>query len=397
MFTREQLHQMVRDNQQEALDCLVEIVQTPSTTGHEKEVAKVFYKWIEKAGLKPEYVGESEDYPNIIAQWNGTQPGKKFQFNGHMDTFPPTEGDNGTYGPYSGKIADGYIWGRGTCDMKGGDAAALMAVTFLKRMGFDPKGSIELSYMVDEEFGSWHGVKWLLDHGYLKGDVGICMEPTNDHLKVGHSGIWRTTVTFRGDAAASARPHPSMDALKKAWLAMGELYKLQERLKERTSPYYGHSHLGITRLFAGTHPNTYATQAVITIDRRMLPGESNESCEREYREALDVLQAQYPDVDMSYELNLLSDRPVLDVPEDDPFIVTLKECVEEVVGHEVKFLHTHGGGDGGNIFDRYGTPMPQLSPGDDIDMPCTADERVSVEGYLNAIEYYMLAVVRTLS
>ena len=53
-----------------------------------------------------------------------------------------------------------------------------MAVTFLKRMGFDPHGSIELSYMCDEENGSTYGVKWLLANGYLKGDFGICMEPT---------------------------------------------------------------------------------------------------------------------------------------------------------------------------------------------------------------------------
>src|SRR5699024_11897960 len=113
----------------------------------------------------------------------------------HMDAFPPTDGDDGIYGPFSGQVADGYIYGRGAADMKGGDAAALMAVTFLKRMGFDPKGSIEMSYLCDEENGSANGVKWLLKNGYLKGDFGICMEPTGGKVLVGHTGIYRITVT----------------------------------------------------------------------------------------------------------------------------------------------------------------------------------------------------------
>ena len=95
MFTKEVIHEFVRANQQEAIDCLVELLQTPSTTGDEVAVSKVFAGRLKEAGFDTQIIGPSPAHPNVIAAWHGSQPGKKFQFNGHMDTFPPTEGDPG--------------------------------------------------------------------------------------------------------------------------------------------------------------------------------------------------------------------------------------------------------------------------------------------------------------
>ena len=73
--------------------------------------------------------------------------------------FPPDDRDPGYFGPWSGKIQDGFLYGRGSCDMKGGDAGVMMAVLFLKKMGFDPKGSVALTWMCDEENGGELGVQ----------------------------------------------------------------------------------------------------------------------------------------------------------------------------------------------------------------------------------------------
>ena len=124
MFSKEKLHAFVHQNQQEAIDCLVELLQTPSTTGQKVTISKVFARKLQEAGFKTNVVGPTPEHPNVIAEWYGSQPGKKFQFNGHMDAFPPTDGDNGLYGPFSGKVINGYIYGRGAADMKGGDVAA---------------------------------------------------------------------------------------------------------------------------------------------------------------------------------------------------------------------------------------------------------------------------------
>lgn len=396
MVTKEQIHAMVQENQQEAIDCLVELLQTPSTTGDEVAVSKVFKKWIEKNDIPVEIVGPSPEHPNVIAEWKGSKPGKKFQFNGHMDTFPPCDADPGLYGPYSGKVADGNIYGRGASDMKGGDAAALMAVAFLKRMGYDPNGSVELSFVCDEENGSPNGVKWLLNNGYLKGDFGICMEPTHGEILVGQTGIYRITITYTGDPAATYRPHPNMDSLEKAHLALAEIFKLSHEIESRKVPYYDCPSLEVSTFHSGKAFNTFSTVSTFSIDRRMVPGETPESCEAEIRAVLDPLKEKYPDIDMSYELKLFSDRPAMEVPWEDPFIQTVAQAMEEVTGRKYEAYRRHGGSDGANINEKYGTPFPNIGSADERWEPTRPNEKIPVKDYLESIEYYMLSVVRML-
>lgn len=178
IITANEISEFVENNREEAIRCLQEIIQTPSQTGDELAVSKVFTRWMADNGLDVTAHCDVENRPNLLAEWNGSRPGKRFVFNGHMDVFPPDAKDSGLYGPWSGKIVDGYLYGRGAADMKSGDCGALMAVIFLRRMGFDPKGSVLLSYMVDEENGGGHGVRHMVKNHLIEGDFGFCMECT---------------------------------------------------------------------------------------------------------------------------------------------------------------------------------------------------------------------------
>ena len=145
MLTAKQISDYVDTHRDEAIAFLQEIVQTPSVTGDEEPVSFVFERKMKEAGLEVKRLEAKPHRPNLYAEWFGTQKGKRFVFNGHMDVFPPDDRDPGYFGPWSGKIEDGYLYGRGSCDMKGGDAGVMMAVLFLRKMGFDPKGSIALT------------------------------------------------------------------------------------------------------------------------------------------------------------------------------------------------------------------------------------------------------------
>lgn len=392
MITKAQVHEIVEQNRQEAIDCLREIVQTPSVTCEEVAVSKVFERWIKKAGLEPEIIGISPEHPNVLAEWNGSQPGKRFIFNGHMDTFPPTEGDNGLYGPFSGKIVDGYLYGRGSCDMKGGDAAALMAVTFLKKLGFDPKGSIVLSYMCEEEIGGRYGVKWVVRQDRLNGDFGICMEPTNGKVQVGHSGLWRALLTYTAEPASSTYDHPSKNALEKAVIAINALYQYREKVRAKTDPNFGSPSLSITTLHAGKATNVHAAKAQFSIDYRLIPGETHEMIQSEVFAILDGLKQQDPEMDYVYEL--ISDRPVLDVPEDSDIVKACCEAYQEVTGTPAKLYRRHCGTDASTIQGYNGIMMPIWGAADDENEISTPNEKINIKNYLDSIEYYMLAVIK---
>lgn len=398
MIQAQEIKNYVEEHREEALRCLTEIIQTPSVTGNEEEVSHLFEKWIKRAGIDVQRIYSKPGRPNLIADWNGDEEGKRFLFNGHMDVFPPSLGDDCIYGPWSAKIVDGYMYGRGTGDMKGGDCAALMAVTFLKRMGFRPKGTVSLSYMSDEENGGWLGAKYLTEHGYLKADVGICMEPTNGRILNKHYGILRLKFTYHAAPHHAGSPHPSTDALEKAVAAINRLYALNQELTRRTDAHGNHpSCLSVTVLHAGNTPNVQPGLAEFIVDRRLDLSESVEFGLAQILKIFDELKAKDPEYDYKYEL--LSDRPCLMIDDDDPFIQTAVRSYEQIMGEQGRLYVRSGGSDAATIRCAHGTVMPNWGVASDLGEfgSGTPNERISVQGYLDSIKYYMMTVVNTMS
>lgn len=404
MISPQQICQMVDENQDEAIRCLQEIVQTPSVTGDEEPVSKVFAKWIEACGIPVERYAAETGRPNLIAEWFGSEKGKRFIFNGHMDVFPPSAGDPGIYGPWAGKLVDGYMYGRGTVDMKGGDCAALMAVTFLRRMGFNPKGSVVLSYMVDEENGGWKGVKYLISKGLLKGDFGLCMEPTNGRILNRHRGRLCMKFTYTAQPHHASTPHPSTDALKKAVTAINRLYALDADLSQRVDDHGAATRcLSVTMLNAGNTPNVQPGLAEFIVDRRVDMDEGMENAKAQILAIFDELKVKDPEYEYQYEI--LSDRPLLDVPDDHPFLQIVARSYEQIMGKPAKLYIRAGGSDAASLFQAYGIAMPNFGAAPDFDENGVGDpygsgtpnERLSIKDYLDSIKYYMMTVVNALS
>ena len=98
-----------------------------------------------------------ESRPNIVAAWPGRGKGRSILLSGHMDVAPKEPMPWNVCGPFSPVEKDGRLYGRGAADMKGGLAAAYMAIKVLKELKFEPHGSIILESVVDEEFASGNG------------------------------------------------------------------------------------------------------------------------------------------------------------------------------------------------------------------------------------------------
>lgn len=301
---------------EEMVEFLSEVLKVPGVTGDELAVSLVFKKRMERMGLTVETIGVSETRPNLIGAWQGPQSGPSFLFNGHMDVFPPVPEELPEVS-WSGKIEDGFVCGRGASDMKGGDCAALMAVEMLHALGFEPHGSITLSFMCDEEVGGKKGVKYLIEKGLLHADFGICMEPSNMDLILGHTGIYRCYLNFYGTPASSYRPHPTMDALA-------------------------------------------------------------------------FLEDAYPE--FSYELELISDRPFLQVEPDSAVAKAISKANQQVFGEPVSVRYRHGGSDAASIFAAYRTQIPNIGPGQEAEC-ANANEKIRIQDYLDMIKIYALTLV----
>ena len=119
-------------------------------------------------------------------------------------------GQGWTVDPWAGEVRDGRVYGRGTCDMKGGLAAAIVAVETLLESGLALPGALEISGTVDEESGGYGGVAYLAGRGFFsppRVDHVIIPEPLNvDRVCIGHRGVWWAEIETLGRIAHGSMP-----------------------------------------------------------------------------------------------------------------------------------------------------------------------------------------------
>src|SRR5438105_4782187 len=119
--------------------------------------------YLESAGFEAEILGAQDDRPNLVATLEGNRDGPVLCYLGHVDTVlaDPSEW---RHDPWSGDLADGYLWGRGSLDMKSQVAAEAVAAAALAKRGWRPAaGSLKLVFVADEETGGDVGARWLTE------------------------------------------------------------------------------------------------------------------------------------------------------------------------------------------------------------------------------------------
>jgi succinyl-diaminopimelate desuccinylase len=169
-----------------------------------------------KAGFAAELVTfEAKGTPavlNLYARFGAARP--NLAFAGHTDVVPPGDKARWRFDPFKGEIADGALWGRGACDMKGGVAASVAAALRFIAKGAC-SGSISFLLTGDEEGPAVNGTVKLVDWALRKGerfDHCILGEPTSveavgDTIKQGRRGSLNGRLTIRGRQGHAAYPH----------------------------------------------------------------------------------------------------------------------------------------------------------------------------------------------
>ena len=146
-------------------DLCSELIQceTPSEPGDTRSAAEVVERFLQKASLPYEVLSQDETMPSILSSFQGAREGRHFMFNGHMDVMPAGSEPGWSDSPWSSKIEDGRVWGRGAQDMKGGLAAMLFAYVYLARLSDQFAGRVSTSIVSDEESGLGRGTGFLFE------------------------------------------------------------------------------------------------------------------------------------------------------------------------------------------------------------------------------------------
>jgi succinyl-diaminopimelate desuccinylase len=196
---------------------------------------------------------------NLFARWGRQGANKSFGFNGHTDVVPVGDSAAWTHDPFGAAVVDGWMYGRGTTDMKSGVAAfAAAAIDFVQTT--PPDGAVILTITGDEEGDATDGTVALLDWMAAKGErMSHCLvgEPTcpnvmGEMIKIGRRGSMTAMVTATGVQGHSAYPHRAKNPMS---ALVRFLARLEAEPLDRGSTHFDASTLAITTIDCGNPAN----------------------------------------------------------------------------------------------------------------------------------------------
>jgi len=308
----------------EFLQGLIQI-RTENPPGYAyQECTQFLGRWLSDLGYEVEHVavpasrlselaphGQGLPRVNVLARLPGQQPRPVLHFNGHYDVVPA--GSGWSIDPFAGEIRNGRIYGRGVSDMKGGIAAQVYAIEALRRAGIVLQGTIEHSFVPDEEStGNRNaGMGFLVEQGYLhkdKTDFVVISEPLEvDNICLGHRGTIQGAFETIGRAAHGAMPERGINAIEKMALALAAIeHQLKPQLRTRRAAMRvipesaSGSSITIGMISGGVSTNTVAARCRATFDRRLVESETVDSARAELLAIFEQFAATDPDFQYLY-------------------------------------------------------------------------------------------------
>jgi succinyl-diaminopimelate desuccinylase len=344
----EQLDSWINAHFDEEVRLLQELIRVPTDTppGNNAPHAERTAELLQAFGF------EAEKYPvpaaevqarglqsitNLIVRRQYGQ-GKTIALNAHGDVVPPGEG--WTHDPYGGEIADGKIYGRATAVSKGDFASFTFAVRALESLGVQLRGSVELHFTYDEEFGGELGPGWLLKNGLTKPDLMIGAGFSYE-VVTAHNGCLQLEVTVHGRQAHAAIPESGIDALQGAVHILQGLYAQNALYRQLRSGVAGiqHPYLNVGRIEGGSNTNVVPGKVTFKLDRRMIPEEVPALVEASLRQLIADSAAEYKGIFVEIKRLLLA-APMKPLAGNQPLVDAIQKHGEALFGQQIPAMGT---------------------------------------------------------
>lgn len=380
------LRQALADVEPSTLELLRELVRRPSlgpSAVATREALGVLAAFLLHGGVVAEIFESDSGVPTLVARLDGAALGADILLQGHVDVVPVDVG--WTRDPFGAVLEDGFVHGRGACDMKAGIACFAGLMVALRASGSLARGSVTLLVDVDEETGSDLGlIPFIARHGLAEYDWAICAEPTALRPYLGNRGLLWITVTVGGVAGHAGIPSAGLNPIPLAAKIIGEL----PTRNGGQGPYGSRpSSLTVTTFQSGTVVNSIADKAVFTIDRRLVPGESADDVLAEIDGAVRRTSAGYDGYTVTTEVT--KRWPPCLVAADSPLAVAAQSAAGAVAA-DPEFGFDEACNDA-SFLSEAGVPTIIWGPGDP-DLAHTSHEKVAVADVGRAMEMYARAV-----
>jgi succinyl-diaminopimelate desuccinylase len=325
---------------------------------------------------------------NILARCDSPASAVTVLMDAHQDTVPV---DGMVIPPYEPTIENGKLYGRGSCDIKGGGAAMLAAFTRLAKEQPPKRANVVLSLSVDEEATSL-GINHLVAHMASGSsayrllpkppDISVVAEPTELDIVVAHRGAVRWQIHTAGRACHSSKPQEGINAIYRMARVIEQLERFAAQLPGSKPAHRlcGPATLSVGLIAGGLSVNVVPDHCVIDIDRRVIPGEDRDEVIEEVRR---FLQSNL-DFDVTFDPPFIA-SPALDDDLNSPWSDRMLDTIERIAGPKRKIGVAYG--THASRIAAAGFPAFVFGPGN-IAQAHTKDEWVDVEQVRQAAEIY---------
>jgi acetylornithine deacetylase len=311
------------------LDVLQLLIRTPSVNPTlapgegegEAAIAGVARDWFAERGVESWIEEAAPGRPNAVARI-GDGRGASLVFCAHIDTVS-TAGM--TIPPFEPRVEGNRVYGRGSCDMKGGAAAIMAAVAKLAQENL--AGSVWVALVADEEYASLGAQHFVANH---KADACVVTEPSEGRLILGHKGFVWASITTTGHAAHGSRWDVGVSAIARMGRIIAALDAFdQQKLRARVHPLVGPASQHCATVHGGAGLSTYAPSCTLEVERRTLPGETPEQVLAEIRGVI-------AEAGEEAEVRLLLDRAPLLCPREARIAECVRGAAAKIHGREPK-------------------------------------------------------------
>ncbi|MBN9249030.1 MAG: ArgE/DapE family deacylase [Mesorhizobium sp.] len=410
---RQAILDTIDKNKDKAIQFLQKMVSIPSVTGDEAAIQAFVADYMKGIGLDvdmwdtdweelrkhPGYRAVDRGYegrPNIVATSKGVGGGRSLLLNGHTDVIPVGNGEGWSDNPWSAKIEDGRIYGRGSCDMKSGVASHILAVEYLKQAGVKLKGDVFINVVIDEEV-SGHGTLDTVIRGY-KADAGISGETSDLHVQPACIGrIW-FQIDVQGKPAGIQQRYLGISAIELGNKIVKAVQELEDhRVATVKHPLYPSALDSLPCIIgsfqAGNYPSAFPASAVLKGSIGTVPGEDHEGVKQSLVKKIAETAAKDPWMkDHPPVVRFVGyDAEASEIPRDHGIVETVSHAYTEITGKQPTISGRQGAADT-RFLNSYGnTPTVIFGPGSTAVMHAN-DEYVSIDDYITSIKVMALSI-----
>lgn len=347
-----------------------------SAGGGEKAIGGFIADFCRDQNLQFKFQDVEGERRNILA-WVPGSGDEKLLFVAHMDTVPVKGWKRDPFEPLT---LDNKLYGRGSCDTKASLVAMLLALDSIKRER--PRATIVVAGSVDEEFEK-KGARAL---GQIRPlfSGAVVGEPTDLEVVVAHKGSVRWQIETIGRAAHSSVPENGRNAIMAMAETLLALKKLGDDLRAKSTPLTGAPSLTVSMIEGGTDICTVPSRCVVSIDRRLVPGESASGALQQVETVLKSVAATNADIRVRSILPAAEDPPVSGVA-STPLAGLVHEACAQFAGTG-EFRGVPYGTDASRL-SAAGIPCIIVGPGS-IEQAHTVDEFVDLSQLDKAFDIY---------